>query len=272
LNSSQNVVAIVQARMSSSRLPGKMTMDVGGQPLIVRTLERAMAIPGVETVMLATTIDEADRTLLQIAEGQGVVPFAGSEDDVLDRYYQAAFRVGADAVMRLTGDCPLIDPAVCQEVLSRYLEGGEAYVSNIRPPTYPDGLDTEVFSFEALECAWKAATLPSDREHVSQYIWRHPESFSNANVNNSDDLSNMRWTVDETQDLEFVCKVYEGLARRRLKGHSFREVLRVILEDGLRDTSAAFERNEGQIRAFREDGMDYAKAMEKFNPGKPSAS
>jgi len=241
-----------------------MMMDVGGQPLIVRTLEQAKAIPGIQTVVLATTNDDADQILLQIAEEQGVVPFAGSLTDVLDRYYQAASLAGADAVMRLTGDCPLIDPAVCQEVLNRFLSGEEAYVSNVRPPTYPDGLDTEIFSFEALECAWNTATLPSDREHVSQYIWRNPDQFPNANVSNDDDLSSLRWTVDEPQDIEFVRSVYESLAKRGLKTYGFREVLNVILEDELQDPSLVFERNEGQIRALDADGLDYAKEMEQF--------
>ena len=265
MTSDRNVVVIIQARMSSSRLPGKMTMDVGGQPLIVRTLERAKAIPGVETVVLATTCDDADRTLLQIATGQGVVPFAGSENDVLDRYYQAAMSVRADAVMRITGDCPLLDPSVSHQVLTRFLLGNVAYVSNIRPPTFPDGLDTELFTFEALQDAWKEATLRSDREHVTQFITRDSQRYPKANIANSTDLSGLRWTVDESEDLEFVRKVYEGLKRRGWTGHSFHQVIRVISEDGLQDASPLFERNEGQIKSLVDDGLDYAKEIERFN-------
>lgn len=249
------VVAMVQARLGSSRLPGKMLMDVAGQPLLLRTLERAKAIPGVDTVVLVTTTVSEDQRLLELAGEAGVPGFAGSAEDVLDRYYSAAKQHGAGVIMRLTGDCPLLDPSVCGLVNSRFAQGDVDYASNVQPPTYPDGLDAEVFSFHALETAWREATLKTDREHVTQFMLRHLDRFRSVNTVGSKDLSHLRWTVDETEDLDFIRLVYQGLERRGWQGHGHDHVLQVIQEDGLQDNSERLWRNQGLLKTMREDGL-----------------
>ena len=258
------IVAVVQARLSSSRLPKKMLLDLAGKPVLARTLERVQAIPEVDTVILATSTSDEDRQLQDLANELSVQVYAGSLDDVLDRVYCAAKLASAGTIMRITGDCPLLDPAVCQETLTVFKLGSADYVSNIRPPTYPDGLDAEVFSFEALETAWQEATLSSDREHVTQFLWTHPNRFRLANVEHETDLSALRWTVDEPDDLEFVRQVYNSLVQNGHSGFSFLDVLDVIKKDELRDSSISFDRNEGQIKSMQEDGLDYAKSMERF--------
>jgi spore coat polysaccharide biosynthesis protein SpsF (cytidylyltransferase family) len=210
------IAAIVQARMGSTRLPGKTLADVAGQPMLARLVARAQRIPAVEQVIVATTEKPADEAILRFAAGQSLPAYAGSEDDVLDRFYQTARRYGVSVIVRVTPDCPLLDPAVSRLVLDRFLGAGGAldYASNTQPPTFPDGLDTEVFSFEALERAWREATRTSEREHVTPCIWTQPDKFRLANVTHAPDLSGLRWTVDEPADLEFVRAVYRHLGAR----------------------------------------------------------
>ena len=247
--------AIVQARMGSSRLPGKPMMNICGKSLLTRTLERAKAIPDVDVVVLATTGSVEDRPLLVAAEELGVVGFAGSEDDVLDRYRMAAHAVHCDVILRLTGDCPLLDPMISHQVLRRFLKGGVDYVSNVHPPTYPDGLDTEVFTLEALEIAWRDATLKTEREHVTQYIVRNTERFRIENVTADEDMSSLRWTVDELEDLKFVRTVFQELARQDLDGYSYLQVLEIIRTREICDASSRFDRNEGLMRTMKVDGI-----------------
>jgi spore coat polysaccharide biosynthesis protein SpsF (cytidylyltransferase family) len=230
-----------------------MVMDVSGQSLLLRTLDRAMAIPGVDVVVLATTTLPEDQQLLEIAEAAGAQGFAGDTEDVLDRYHTAASQHRAGIIMRLTGDCPLLDPSVSELALSRFVQGNIDYASNINPPTFPDGLDTEVFSFAALDSAWKESTLKSDREHVTQFIRRQPERFRSANIANGTDLSHLRWTVDEPEDLEFVRGVYDGLAKRGWQGYDLTQLLHVIDEDNLEDASSINQRNEGLLKSLQSD-------------------
>jgi spore coat polysaccharide biosynthesis protein SpsF len=247
-------IAVLQARLGSTRLPGKVLMDLAGAPLLVRVIERARAIPGLDQVVLATTTAEHDRPLLDLAQAHGVAAFAGSEDDVLDRYYQAAQQFQADVIVRLTADCPLLDPAVSALVLDRFWRGTVDYVSNTQPPTYPDGLDTEVFSFATLARAWREATLSSEREHVTPYIWKHPEKFRLAAVKNDIDLSALRWTVDEAPDLEFVRAVYARLYQAGQPPFGLAEV--VALLDRATDmprANAAIARNAGYQKSLSHD-------------------
>jgi spore coat polysaccharide biosynthesis protein SpsF (cytidylyltransferase family) len=207
------IAAVVQARMGSSRLPGKTLADIGGRPMLGRLVDRARLIPGVEQVVIATTDRPADAAILKFAEAEGLPASAGSEQDVLDRIYRAASRFGVSVIVRVTPDCPMLDPEVSGRVLAEFrrLDGRVDYVSNVHPPTFPDGLDTEVFSRDALEAAWREARLASDREHVTPYIWRQPERFRLGNVENANDLSALRWTVDTEADLGFARAVYVAL-------------------------------------------------------------
>lgn len=205
------VVAIVQARMGSTRLPGKVLMDLGGKPVLARVLERTAAIPGVDMVVVATSTEPRDEPILALAQSAGVAAIAGSEADVLDRYFQAARAYDAEVVIRITADCPLLDPEVSGAVLRRFLRGDVDYASNIKPWTFPDGLDTEVLSRAALERAWREATLPVEREHVTPYIHERPDSFRLAHVAAAIPLTSQRWTLDEPRDLEMIRAVYAQL-------------------------------------------------------------
>ena len=257
------IAAIVQARMGSSRLPGKTLMDLAGRPLLGHLIERARRIPGLEAVVIATTERPADRAIIDFANAHGVPVYAGSEDDVLDRFHQAAQRFGVSVVVRVTPDCPLLDPAVAGLVLKRFLDagGGLDYASNTQPPTFPDGQDTEVFSAAALARAWREARLPSEREHVTPYIWKHPERFRLANVRHTEDLSALRWTVDEAADLAFARAVYARLGAGRLFGMD--EVLALLArEPALREMNGSLTRNQGYAKSLRADGAAAARPGE----------
>lgn len=246
------IAAVVQARMGSTRLPGKTLADIGGRPMLGRLVDRARLIPGVEQVVIATTDRPADQAILDFAEAEGLPASAGSEQDVLDRIYRAASRFGVSVIVRVTPDCPMLDPEVSGRVLAEFgrRAGTVDYVSNVHPPTFPDGLDTEVFSRETLEAAWQEARLPSDREHVTPYIWRRPDRFRLANVANSRDLSALRWTVDTAADLDFARTVYAAL---EAEGGVFRmdRVLRLLeSRPGLGLLNAGQRRNEGLERSL----------------------
>jgi spore coat polysaccharide biosynthesis protein SpsF (cytidylyltransferase family) len=249
------IAAIVQARMGSTRLPGKTLADVGGEPMLARLVERARRIPGVKRVVVATTEKPADEAILRFAADHGLSAYAGSEEDVLDRFYQAACRFGVSAVVRVTPDCPLLDPAVSGLVVERFVavRGAVDYASNTQPPTFPDGLDTEVFSFGALERAWREARLASEREHVTPYIVKHTELFQRLNVQHDQDLSALRWTVDTEADLKFVRAVYERLgAMAETAGmDDVLELLRRHPE--IEAINRGTARNEGYVNSVRAD-------------------
>ena len=205
------VVAIIQARMGSSRLPGKVLREVAGQPMLVHVLERALACKHLDQVIVATTDTAEDTAVFEVAETFGVATFTGSRDDVLDRYYRAAQAYNADVVVRLTADCPLLDPAEVDCVIRYFLAHLDLdYAGTGR--TYPQGYDAEVFSIAALRRAWQGASLRSEREHVTPYIWKHPELFRVERLELQEDLSTFRVTVDEEPDLQVVSSVVEALA------------------------------------------------------------
>ena len=204
------VVLIVQARMGSTRLPAKIHKPILGKPMLQRELERLTKAKKANVVIVATSTDPADDLVIDIAKAAGVQSFRGDEKDVLDRYYQAAKAADATLVVRATGDCPLQDPHVIDEVIERYFATDVDYTK--QPENYPEGLDTEAFSFAALEASWKEAKLPSEREHVTLFIRNHPERFKLDEWRNGDsDYSSMHWSVDTAADFEFATKVYEYL-------------------------------------------------------------
>lgn len=194
-------VAIVQARMQSSRLPGKMLMDVGGRPLLSHVVGRVAQARNLDAVVVATGLHPANDPIKAWCHREGWCCYRGSDDDVLDRYYQAARWVGADVIVRITGDCPLADPALVDECVRRVLEGS-AYASNLENPTFPDGCDVEACTFATLERAWLRAELQSDREHVTPWIRRNV--LARWQVANDVDLSAYRLTVDTGEDLAAI--------------------------------------------------------------------
>lgn len=200
-------VAIVQARMGSTRLPNKVMRPICGLPMIDLLLKRLSLSKHIDHIVLATPDDPRNDPLAQHVGSLGYAVFRGSENDVLDRYYHAAQAAKADVVVRITGDCPLIDPEVVDAVIGKFADSGADYGSNIQPPTYPDGLDVEVFTFRSLEAAWRQAT-PRQREHVTTLI-RESTQFRRANLAGDADHSAERWTVDEADDFEVISRVFE---------------------------------------------------------------
>jgi spore coat polysaccharide biosynthesis protein SpsF (cytidylyltransferase family) len=204
--------AIIQARMGSTRLPGKILKPLLSTPMLARMLERVKRAKKLDAIIVATTDKPEDDATAELAKKYGVKVFRGSEHDVLDRFYRAAREAGADIVLRLTGDCPLMDPEVIDRVIAHFQETRGAIDYCGTPSNYPEGLDIEIFNFSALEEAVRFATLPSEREHVTPYIKNHPERFTSESWREGEgDDSGMHWSVDTQADFDFVTKVYEQL-------------------------------------------------------------
>lgn len=242
------VVAILQARMSSTRLPGKVMKPILGRPMLARQVERLRRCAALDELVVATSDQPDDAPIAALCAQDGVACFRGSLADVLDRFTRCAREHGADHVVRLTGDCPLTDPAMVDELVRFYLAGDFDYAANCRPPTLPDGLDAEVFTAAALEEAWREARDPFEREHVVPYIIRRPERFRMGNWAWPEDLSGLRWTVDEPEDLAFATRVYEALYPAK-PDFGFADVLALLAErPELADVNRRFTRNEGSKR------------------------
>ena len=206
------VVAIIQARMGSSRLPGKVLRDIHGKPMLAWVVERTRKASSVSEVMVATTSDPSDDMIEQVCRQMNVTCFRGNIYDVLDRYYQAAREAQADVIVRITADCPLIDAGLIDMVVQRFLEEKVDFAANRLPPpyqrTYPIGLDVEVVSFTALQRAWQEAREKHEREHVLPYLYESPGRFKTLMVDHETDLGSYRWTVDTFEDLEFIQKLF----------------------------------------------------------------
>ncbi|OAJ71371.1 glutamate-1-semialdehyde aminotransferase [Methylobacillus sp. MM3] len=204
-------VAIVQARMGSTRLPNKVMKPMTDVPMIELLLSRLKQAREIDQVVVATSHAAENAPLVEHVRKLGIAIEQGSENDVLDRFLQAAKAHHADAIVRITGDCPLVDPGLVDEAVRRFKAAGVDYFSNVSPPTYPDGLDIEVFTRDALDQASRETDKPFDREHVTPYL-RTSGSFRQANMQHSNDLSALRWTVDEAADFEVIEKVFQHFA------------------------------------------------------------
>lgn len=239
------VVAIIQGRMSSSRLPGKILADIAGQPMLQRVFLRTSRAATVTQTIFATTTDPSDDPVAEYCDFSGIPFTRGSLYDVLDRYYQAAKQAKADAVVRVTADCPVIDPALIDDVVNTLLEGEYDFVCNRLPPpwhrTYPIGLDIEACTFKVLAKAWKEASEPQHREHAMPYFYEGAElsairrqlsegisqhGFRIALLNHTTDFGDYRWTVDTPEDLEFMRQIYTRFERR--DDFTWKEVLDLV--------------------------------------------
>jgi spore coat polysaccharide biosynthesis protein SpsF len=208
------MLTILQARASSTRLPGKVLKDLVGAPMLARQIERVLRAGRIGNLVLATSTDASDNPVAALARGLGVACHRGPLDDVLARFAGALEAFGpADHVVRLTGDCPLIDPEVIDATIARHLATGADYTSNTLALTFPKGQDVEVMKAEHLAAAAREATTPYEREHVTPFLYRHPERFTLANLARDPPLPDLRWTVDTQQDFEFVEQVYRALYR-----------------------------------------------------------
>ncbi|MBD3109666.1 glycosyltransferase family protein [Bacillus sp. AGMB 02131] len=206
------VVAIIQARMGSTRLPGKVLKQVMNKPLLDYQIERLKRAKMLDDIVIATTVIERDKEIVRYCEERSLSYFKGSEQDVLSRYYEAAQNVNADVIVRITSDCPIIDPAVVDDVISHFLQDPSFdYVSNTIERTYPRGMDTEVFPFAVLNRVHQEATAYPDREHVTSYIVRHPHKFHIKQVKQETDESGFRLTVDTPEDLQVIEHILQHL-------------------------------------------------------------
>jgi glutamate-1-semialdehyde aminotransferase/spore coat polysaccharide biosynthesis protein SpsF (cytidylyltransferase family) len=250
--------AIIQARMASTRLPGKILAEVGGYPMLFHVVRRAQRAKGLDLVVVATSNRTPDDVVERFCEDNGIRCFRGSEDDVLDRYYHAAKQFHADVVVRLTADCPLLDPEIISLVVQMFRAAEHDYVSNVLECTFPDGLDTEVFSWQALERTWREARLKSEREHVTPFMRNHPELFRQLNVRHSQDLSGLRWTVDEPCDLDFVRGIYAHFGSVDFGMTDILDLLQT--QPQLARVNAGIVRNEGYLKSLSEDRLIEEKA------------
>lgn len=205
------IVAILQARMSSTRLPGKVLKPLVGKPMIYRQIERIKRANRIDKLLVATSVEPTDDAIAEFCCQSDVECFRGDLHNVLSRYYYGALSVNATTVVRLTADCPVIDPTVIDAIVAQHVEAHNDFTSNTKPATLPDGLDVEIMQFSALEKAYKEATTDFDTEHVTPYITNHRELFKVDSYQNDVDLSYHRWTVDNPEDFELVEFIYNQL-------------------------------------------------------------
>lgn len=238
--------------MSSSRLPGKVMKAILGKPMIGHMFERLSSCKNIDKIVLATSKLPENDAMCEYAHKQGVEVYRGSEDDVLDRYYQLAKLYNPDAVVRVTGDCPLIDPKVCDDVISVFKKERPDYVKT--GPSFAEGVDCEVVSFKALKEAWQQAKFKSEREHVTLYLFNHASRFKMIDLENKTDDSRYRIVVDEEEDFKVVTAIFEHF-KKQGQAHFFTEDIKRFLDahKELWETNAHIIRNEGLIKSLAND-------------------
>jgi spore coat polysaccharide biosynthesis protein SpsF (cytidylyltransferase family) len=228
-------------------------MPILGEPMLFRQIERLERSREIDQLIVATSTDASDDEVVQACAERDVACHRGSLDDVLKRYVQAAEPYAPGIVVRLTGDCPLADPHIIDEVIRFFRAGDYDYASNCMPPTFPDGLDVEVMRFSCLQDAEQEAVLPSHREHVTPFLRAYPDRFRAGNYVSSEDRSTMRWTVDELEDFEFVRNVYEKLYPTKLDFTTW-DILDLLgRQPELQAMNSGFKRNNGKKNSLKAD-------------------
>jgi len=247
------IIAIIQARMGSTRLPNKVLLDLEGKPVIEHVIERVKKSKLISEVIVATTFEKEDLPIVKLCARMGVRVFCGSEDDVLDRFYQAAKLIKPKHIVRITADSPVIDSEVIDKVIEGHLKENADYTSNDIKSTFPDGEELEIFTFESLKEVWKNADLISEREHVITYITARPERFKLANVENEIDISEKRWTLDNPEDWELISYLYKNLhPKNNLFG--MEDILEFLKKNPkIEKVNKHLERNEGYQKSLKED-------------------
>jgi spore coat polysaccharide biosynthesis protein SpsF len=250
---STRILAILQARMSSTRLPNKVLLPVLGEPMLARQIERLRRSQRIDQLVVATSAASTDDPVEELCKKLGVPCHRGSLDDVLDRFEQAAKPYEPQHVVRLTADCPLTDPQLIDQLIDRHLATGADYSTNANPPTYPDGLDAEVMHYAVLHIAWREAQRKAEREHVTLYIASQPERFFIERLQNDVDLSALRWTVDEPDDLELVERIYAALYPKK-PDFTTRDILKLLeKQPELRTLNTSHRRNEGLEKSLQSE-------------------
>ena len=249
------ILAITQARYGSSRLPGKILKTIGDKTLLGIHLERILQARNITELKIATTTEDGAEKIIAIGNKSGVRSYQGSVDDVLDRFYKTALPENPDYVVRLTSDCPLIDPKIIDQVIDECINNDVDYCSNTIIPTFPDGLDVEVFRFSALEKAFNEARLKSDREHVTPYIWRNSNLkggniFTSFNVEYPTDYSDLRITVDMDKDFMMIEQLIEKLGTDK----PWLDYVEFLNHHGeIRMINSEYLRNEGYQKSINND-------------------
>ena len=245
--------AIVQARFGSSRLPGKVLLKIMGKSILEYVIERVGKASKIDAVIIATTLNKDDWNIVKLADRLKLDVYRGSENDVLDRYYQAAKIFKVKHIVRITADSPLIDCEVIDNVIGCYFKTNADYCSNTLVETFPDGQDVEVFRFDTLKLAWNESRLLSEREHVTPYIKKHPEKFKLVNFKCKEDLSSKRWTLDEKNDFDFIKAILESLYPIN-PYFNMNDVLNFLQNNpGLEDINKNIIRNEGYLKSLKKD-------------------
>lgn len=249
------ILAIIQARTGSTRLPGKSLVDISGKPMLERVIDRVAKSKAINEVMVATTINKEDLQIVKLCANKGICIYCGSENDVLDRYYQAAKNFEPENIVRITGDCPVIDHKVIDKIIDCHLNSNADYTTNGIKETFPDGQDVEIFRYSALRAAALNANLSSEREHVTLYIRNNPNRFILENVENDVNISSKRWTVDNLEDLEFIRLLYKVLGQKN-EFFGMKEILEYLeTHPNLELINHHIGRNQGLKKSLIEDRM-----------------
>jgi spore coat polysaccharide biosynthesis protein SpsF (cytidylyltransferase family) len=245
-------VAIVQARMNSSRLPGKVLLPLAGKPVLGHVIERLSYCRMIDRTVVATSLEDTDDLIADYCDENDIDLFRGSLNDVLDRYYKVATIYHADPIVRITADCPAIDPVVVDAVITGFLAGG--YDLYGLGGEFPDGLDCTAISFSAIEKAWKEAKSKSEREHVGPYIENNPDLFQNGVLNLFHGLSSQRWTLDEACDYELLRQIFDKLYRINSPFMTHEILALLKREPSLSRINDTIVRNEGYMKSLQNDG------------------
>jgi len=246
------LAAIIQARMTSTRLPGKVLKEVMTRPLLSYQIERLRGVRKIEKIIVATTTNREDDPIVDLCNREEVDFYRGSEHDVLDRYYQTAKKFEVEHIMRITSDCPLIDPQICKSVIDVYFKTGADFVHT--GLTFAEGVDCEILSFRSLERAWNEANLKSEREHMTLYLHNHPGLFKKITLTNKTDDSRYRFTVDEQEDFLVVKAVLEGLYKKNAQPFTTDEIKKFLdTHEEIFRLNLNIVRNQGLIKSLKQD-------------------
>jgi len=244
-------IVIIQVRMGSTRLPGKVLKKLNGITVLESLLNQLNYSKLLNDKIIATTSNSEDDVIVNFCKSKEIKCFRGSQDDVLDRYYNCAKKFSINTIIRITSDCPLMDPQVIDDVIDFYLKNSYDYVNNFYKRTYPYGNDVEIFSIKVLEKVWEKATKPSEREHVTPYIYNNPDEFSLGWIENKENLSEFHWTIDRKEDLIFVQNIFKKISKRPIL---MKDIIDVIKNDpSLLEINKNTNPNEGYLKSIKEE-------------------
>lgn len=252
-----NIYAIFQVRMGATRLPGKMFKKILGRPLLWHVVQRVKSADLVDRIILATTRKKEDDQIVEFAEKEGIPFSRGSDEDVLDRFYKAAKKFAPDIIVRITPDDPFKDPKIIDNFIGYFLKHKDEldYLSNTIKPTYPEGIDIEIFTSKTLERTWREAKEPSEREHVTSYIWNNPKKFRIKNLSRKQNLSHLRWTIDYSADLKFTREIYKRLYSKK-KIFLMDDILKLLKkEPELQKINQGIAYHEGYLKSLKQDKL-----------------